>query len=431
MEKYVIRGGGRLSGEVVVSGAKNAVVAILPAAILSDEPCVIENIPNISDVTITLQIMSEMGAKIRMLNKTTVEIDTRPLQNMPIPYEKAKLMRATTYFLGTLLGRFRSAHVSMPGGCNLGDRPIDQHLKCFSALGAECELDGGMINLHADKLVGNQIFFDKNSVGATINGIMAAVKAEGLTIIENAAKEPHVVDLANCLNSMGADIIGAGTDVIKIRGVKELHGTTYSVIPDQIEAGTFMTAAAATRSNILIRNVIPKHLEPITNKLLKIGVQVEQYDDAVRVIGGENYVGTSIKTQPHPGFPTDMQPQMSAVLTCAKGASMVTESIFDNRFRYVDELRRMGANISVEGRVAVIEGIERLKGAPVKATDLRAGAALIVAALSAEGTSEIYDIFHVERGYENMEIKLRDLGANIEKVEEPDPANDTPQKKAI
>lgn len=431
MEKYIVKGGRKLSGEVTISGAKNAVVAILPTTILSDEPCVIENIPNISDVNITLQIMSEMGAEIRMLNKNTYSIDTRPLRNMPIPYEKAKLMRATTYFLGTLLGRFHSAHVSMPGGCNLGDRPIDQHLKCFAALGAECEIDGGMIKLRADKLTGNQIFFDKNSVGATINGIMAAVKADGLTVIENAAKEPHVVDLANCLNSMGADIIGAGTDVIKIRGVKELHGTTYSVIPDQIEAGTFMTAAAATRGNVLIRNVIPKHLEPITNKLLKIGVQVEQYDDSVRVIGGDNYVGTSIKTMPHPGFPTDMQPQMSALLTCAKGASMVTESIFDNRFRYVDELRRMGANISVEGRVAVIEGVDRLKGAPVKATDLRAGAALIIAALSAEGVSEIFDIFHVERGYENMEIKLRNLGADIVKVEEPDPITDAPQKKAV
>lgn len=431
MEKFIIEGGKKLSGEVTVNGAKNAVVAILPATILSDEPCIIENIPGISDVTITLQIMSEMGAKIRMINKNTVEIDTRELKNLSIPYEKAKLMRATTYFLGTLLGRFHSAHVSMPGGCNLGDRPIDQHLKCFAALGARCEIDGGMVNLSADRLVGNQIFFDKNSVGATINGIMAAVKAEGLTIIENAAKEPHVVDLANCLNSMGADIIGAGTDVIKIRGVKELHGTTYSVIPDQIEAGTFMAAVAATKGNVLIKNVIPKHLEPITNKLLKIGVQVEQFDDAVRVIGGDNYVGTSIKTMPHPGFPTDMQPQISAVLTCAKGTSMVTESIFDNRFRYVDELRRMGANISVEGRVAVIEGVSKLRGAPVKATDLRAGAALIIAALSAEGTSEIYDIFHVERGYENMEIKLRELGANIVKVDEPDPASDSSVKAVI
>ena len=287
-----------------------------------------------------------------------------------------------------------------------------------------------MIHLSADRLVGNQIFFDKNSVGATINGIMAAVKAEGLTIIENAAKEPHVVDLANCLNSMGADIIGAGTDVIKIRGVRSLHGTTYSVIPDQIEAGTFMAVAAATKSDIIIRNVIPKHLEPITNKLIKIGVQVEQFDDYVRVIGGENYVGTSIKTHPHPGFPTDMQPQISTVLTCASGTSMITESIFDNRFRYVDELRRMGANISVEGRVAVIEGVERLKGAPVRATDLRAGAALIIAALGAEGTSEIYDIYHIERGYENMEIKLRELGADIMKIDEPD-VPETETKKAI
>lgn len=432
MEKYVIKGGKKLSGEVVISGAKNAVVAILTAAILSDEPCVIENIPNISDVTIILQILSEMGANVRMLNKTTVEIDPRTLKNQPVPYEKAKLMRASSYFLGTLLGRFHEAHVSMPGGCNLGDRPIDQHLKCFAALGASYTIDGGMVNLTADRLIGNQIFFDKNSVGATINGIMAATKADGLTIIENAAKEPHVVDLANFLNSMGADILGAGTDVIKIRGVKRLHGTTYSVIPDQIEAGTFMTVAAATRSNILIRNVIPKHLEPITQKLVKIGVTVEQFDDAVRVIGGSDYVGTTVKTQPHPGFPTDMQPQMAAVLTCAKGASMVTESIFDNRFRYVDELRRMGANISVEGRVAVIEGVDSLKGAPVKATDLRAGAALIVAALGAEGVTEIYDIFHVERGYENMEEKLRTLGADIVKVEEPDPAEaEKTTRKAI
>lgn len=432
LEKYIIHGGRKLAGEVVVSGAKNAVAAILPATILSDEPCVIENIPNISDVTITLQIMSEMGAGIRMLNKTTVEIDPRPITNLHVPYEKAKLMRASAYFLGTLLGRFNEAHVSMPGGCDLGDRPIDQHLKCFSALGAKYSIDGGMVNLEAERLLGAQIFFDKNSVGATINGIMAAVRADGLTVLENVAKEPHVVDLANFLNSMGAQILGAGTDVIKIRGVKHLHGTSYSVIPDQLEAGTFMTIAAATRSEILIRNVIPKHLEPITNKLLKIGVQVEQYDDAVRVTGSDEYFGTSVKTMPHPGFPTDMQPQMSAVLTCAKGASMVTESIFDNRFRYVDELRRMGANISVEGRVAVIEGVEMLKGAPVRATDLRAGAALIVAALGAQGVTEINDIYHVERGYERIEVKLRALGADIVKSDEPDPGSvDVPVRKAI
>lgn len=431
LEKYVIKGGKQLYGEVEISGAKNAVVAILPATILCDEPCIIENIPDISDVTISLQIMADMGAEIRMINKTTVEIDTRKLRNLPVPYEKATLMRASTYFLGTLLGRFNEAHVSMPGGCNLGDRPIDQHLKAFTALGAKYDIDGGMVNLHADRLVGNQVYFDKNTVGATINGIMAAVRADGLTIIENAAKEPHIVDLANYLNSMGADIHGAGTDVIKIRGVKYLHGTTYSVIPDQIEAGTFMAIAAATRSNLLIKNVIPKHLEPITNKLIKIGVQVEQYDDAVRVIGCDSYVGTTVKTQPHPGFPTDMQPQMAAVLTCAKGLSMVTESIFDNRFRYVEELRRMGANISVEGRVAVIEGVDRLKGAPVKATDLRAGAALIIAALSAEGVTEIYDIFHIERGYENMEIKLRSIGADIIKADEPEPFGESAVKKAM
>lgn len=417
MEKYIIKGGKKLLGEVTVNGAKNAVVAILPATILSDEPCIIENIPGISDVDITLQIMSEMGAKIRVIDKTSVEIDTRGIRNMSIPYEMAKRMRATTYFLGTLLGRFHSAHVSMPGGCNLGDRPIDQHLKCFAALGAKCEIDGGMVNLSADKLVGNQIFFDKNSVGATINGIMAAVKAEGLTIIENAAKEPHVVDLANCLNSMGADIIGAGTDVIKIRGVKRLHGTTYSVIPDQIEAGTFMAAVAATKGNVLIKNVIPKHLEPITNKLLKIGVQVEQYDDAVRVIGGDNYVGTSIKTMPHPGFPTDMQPLMGVLLSIAKGTSTITESVWDNRFRYVDELRKMGASVQVDGQVAVFEGVEKLSPAPLRALDLRAGAAMVVAALMADGTSEIEEIGHIERGYENIVEKLRGLGADISKVD--------------
>ena len=415
MEKYVIKGGKELSGEVFISGAKNAVAAILPCTILSDEPCIIENIPNISDVSITLQIMSEMGAKIRMLNKTTVEIDTRQLQNIPVPYEKAKLMRATTYFLGTLLGRFHSAHVSMPGGCNLGDRPIDQHLKCFSALGAEYEIDGGMVNLRADKLVGTQIFFDKNTVGATINAIMASVKADGLTIIENAAKEPHVVDLANCLNSMGADILGAGTDVIKIRGVKYLHGTTYSVIPDQIEAGTYRGAAAATRGNVLVKNVIPKHLESITAKLAKIGVNVEEYDDSVRISVDGPLVKTSVKTMPHPGFPTDMQPQISTLLCLAEGTSIVTDEIFNNRFRYVDELRRMGADISVEGRVAVIEGVGKLMGAPVTAPDLRAGAALVIAGLAASGVTEIDDIYHIERGYEDIEQKLRALGADIVK----------------
>ena len=415
LEKYVIKGGKTLSGEVFISGAKNAVAAILPCTILSDEPCIIENIPNISDVNITLQIMSEMGAKIRMLNKTTVEIDTRQLQNVSVPYEKAKLMRATTYFLGTLLGRFHSAHVSMPGGCYLGDRPIDQHLKAFTSLGATCTLDNGMIDICADKLIGSQIYFDKITVGATINAMLAAVKATGLTIIENAAKEPHIVDLANFLNSMGADIMGAGTDVIKIRGVKTLKGTTYAIIPDQIEAGTYMVAAAATRGNVLVKNVIPKHLESITAKLAKIGVNVEEYDDSVRISVDGPLVKTSVKTMPHPGFPTDMQPQISTLLCLAEGTSIVTDEIFNNRFRYVDELRRMGADISVEGRVAVIEGVGKLMGAPVTAPDLRAGAALVIAGLAASGVTEIDDIYHIERGYEDIEQKLRALGADIVK----------------
>ena len=421
MEKYVIKGGKPLSGEVVISGAKNAVVAILPAAILSDEPCIIENIPNISDVTIILQILDEMGAKVRMLNKTTVEIDPRTLRNVPVPYEKAKLMRASSYFLGTLLGRFHEAHVSMPGGCDLGDRPIDQHLKCFSALGATYNIDGGMVNLTADTLVGNQIFFDKNSVGATINGIMAATKADGLTIIENAAKEPHVVDLANFLNSMGADVRGAGTDVIKIRGVEQLHGCTYSIIPDQIEAGTFMVAAAATKGDVLIKNVIPKHLESISKKLIECGATVEEFDDAVRVSLNKRPDKCNIKTMPHPGFPTDMQSQMAVLLAIADGTSIISESIWSNRFKYTEQLNRMGANIKADGQLAVVQGVERLKGAPVKADDLRAGAAMIIAGLCASGTTEIEDIYHIDRGYEDVVEKFSGIGAQIKRVYCPDP----------
>ena len=413
MEKYVIKGGKELSGEVFISGAKNAVAAILPCTILSDEPCIIENIPNISDVSITLQIMSEMGAKIRMLNKTTVEIDTRQLQNIPVPYEKAKLMRATTYFLGTLLGRFHSAHVSMPGGCNLGDRPIDQHLKCFSALGAEYEIDGGMVNLRADKLVGTQIFFDKNTVGATINAIMASVKADGLTIIENAAKEPHVVDLANCLNSMGADILGAGTDVIKIRGVKYLHGTTYSVIPDQIEAGTYMAACAAAGGEVRLANVIPRHLECISAKLREMGVTVVEGGDSVLVRSNGRLRHTNVKTQPYPGFPTDMQPQISVALCLADGTSVVTEGVYDNRYKYIQELGRMGADAQVDGCTAIINGVEGLHGAEVRACDLRAGAAVVIAGLCATGETVVTDIRFIERGYENFVGKLRGVGADI------------------
>ncbi|MBQ9956809.1 MAG: UDP-N-acetylglucosamine 1-carboxyvinyltransferase [Ruminococcus sp.] len=429
MEKFIVKGGRRLTGEVTISGAKNAAVALLPAVILSDEPCVLENVPNISDVNISLRILKEMGAEVTMLGKDSYRIDPTRIDKFCVPYETARKMRASYYFLGALLGKFNKARVSMPGGCPLGDRPIDQHLKAFSALGAEYTLSQGMIDLRADKLCGTQIFLDVVSVGATMNAILAAVKAEGLTIIENAAREPHVVDLANFLNSMGANIMGAGTDVIKIRGVNKLYGTNYAVIPDQIEAGTFMIAAAATKGDVLIKNVTPKHLESITKKLEKIGVNIEQYDDSIRVYVDGPLVKTSVKTTPHPGFPTDMQPQIATLLTLAEGTSIVTEGVWEQRFRYVDELRRMGADISVDGKVAVIEGTGKLMGAPVKACDLRAGAALIIAGLAANGITEIEDIFHIERGYDCMEGKLRALGADIEKINIPDDAAQNNQKK--
>lgn len=422
MDKFVIKGGRRLTGEVTISGAKNAAVAILPAVILSDEPCIVENVPNISDVNISLRILTEMGADVQSIAKDVYRIDPRGIDKCCVPYETARKMRASYYFLGALLEKFNKARVSMPGGCPLGDRPIDQHLKAFSALGASYNLSQGMIDLNADELVGNQIFLDVVSVGATMNAMLASVKAKGLTIIENAAKEPHIVDLANFLNSMGADIMGAGTDVIKVRGVQHLHGTTYSVIPDQIEAGTFMIAAAATKGDIIIKNIIPKHLESITKKLEKIGVSIEQYDDSMRVWVEGPLVKTNVKTMPHPGFPTDMQPQIATLLTLAEGTSIVTEGVWEQRFRYVDELRRMGADITVNGKVALIEGTGKLMGAPVKACDLRAGAALIIAGLAASGITEIEDIFHIERGYDCMEGKLRALGADMEKVSVPDKA---------
>lgn len=416
MEKYIIEGGHRLSGEVTISGAKNAVVAILPATILADGPCVIENIPNISDVDIIIQILNEMGADVQVINKSTLRIDTRNIKIPEVPYERAKHMRASYYFLGALLGKFNRARVALPGGCDFGVRPIDQHLKGFKSLGANYMLEYGMIDVSAKKLAGSHVYFDVVSVGATMNVMLAAVKAQGLTIIENAAKEPHIVDLANFLNSMGANIMGAGTDVIKIRGVDILHGVEYSIIPDQIEAGTYMVAAAATHGDVLVKNVIPKHLESITSKLDKIGLEVTEYDDSVRV----RYVGellrTNVKTRPHPGFPTDMQPQIAVLLCLAQGTSIVTEGVWDNRFKYVDELRRMGADISVDGHVAIVEGISGFIGAPVKAVDLRAGAAMIIAALAASGTTEIENIYHVERGYEHIEEKLRALGAHIKKV---------------
>lgn len=415
MDKFVVKGGNRLTGDIYVSGAKNAAVAIIPAVILSDGPCTLENVPKISDVSIGLKILAEMGASVEMIDATTFRIDATHLRNSEVPYEMARKMRASYYFLGACLGKFRKAMVSMPGGCPLGDRPIDMHLKAFEVLGAKSEIINGVVNVESDSLYGGHIYFEKVSVGATMNAILAAVKADGLTVIENAAREPHVVDLANFLNSMGADIMGAGTDVIKIKGVGYLRGTTYSIVPDQIEAGTYMIAAAATHGDVTIRNVIPKHLESITAKLIKIGVNIEEYDDAVRVWTSRPLVKANVKTSPHPGFPTDMQPQIATLLTLVEGPSLVTENIWDSRFAYVEELRRMGANITIDGKVAIIEGTGNLKGAPVKACDLRAGAALIIAGLAADGITEIEDIHHIERGYEDMDKKLRGIGADIEK----------------
>ncbi len=417
-QKLVINGGKPLKGDVYISGAKNAAVAIVAATILCDEPCTLENVPEIGDIGICVKILYEMGASIKIIDKSTIRIDTRGITDPVVPYELARSIRASSYFMGTLLGRFKKADVPLPGGCDLGDRPIDQHIKAFNALGAEYSLEGGIVRLRADDLIGNQIFFDKHTVGGTINAICAAVKAKGLTVIENANKEPHIVDLANFLNSMGADIMGAGTDVIKIRGVDYLKGITYSVIPDQIEAGTYMVAAAATKGDVWVRNVIPKHLESITAKLRKVGATVEEYDECVHVFVDGPLLKTTLKTLPHPGFPTDMQPQFSTLLTVAEGTSVVTDDIFDNRFRYANELRRMGADITVEGTTAVIQGVSELTGAAVRATDLRAGIALVIAGLMASGTTVVENIYHIERGYENIEDKLEKLGADIVRVRE-------------
>ncbi len=421
MDKFVITGGNRLSGEVTISGAKNAAVAILPAVILSDGVCRIENIPNITDVNTMAHILQDMGAGVRSINSSTLEIDPRTVRTHVAPYELVRQMRASSYLLGALLGRYHHAVVGMPGGCNFGVRPIDQHLKGFMALGATYSLDGGMVDVVADELVGSHIYLDLVTVGATINIILAAVKAKGLTVIENAAREPHVVDLANFLNSMGADIRGAGTDVIKIHGVDYLRGTTYSIIPDQIEAGTYMVAAAATCGDVLIKNVISKHLESITAKLEEMGVQIEEFDEAIRVTRTGQLNKCNVKTMPHPGFPTDMQPQIAVLLSIAKGTSIITEGVWDNRFRYVEELRRMGAQISVDGRLAVVEGVDHLVAAPVKAVDLRAGAAMVIAALCAKGTTQVEDIQYIERGYDAIVEKLRSLGADIRRIETPGP----------
>ncbi len=417
MEKYIIQGGIPLSGEVNISGAKNAAVAILPATILARGRCVIENLPMISDVSITIRMLYEMGASVRVINKSTIEIDTSRMQLTSVPSEMSRQMRASYYYVGAMLGRFGAASVPPPGGCDLGKRPIDQHLKAFEALGAKSSIEYGVIESYAEKgLRGAHIFFDTVSVGATINAMLAAVMADGQTVLENVAKEPHVVDVANFLNSIGGDVRGAGTDVIKIRGGQEMHGSTYSIIPDQIEAGTFMAAAAITGGDVLVKGVIPKHLEPIAEKMRNAGCIIDEFDDAVRVRRLGELQAVNIKTTPHPGFPTDMQPLMGTLLTVAKGTSIITESIFDNRFRYTDELQRMGANIQVDGRTAVIEGVETLTPAPLRAMDLRAGAALVVASLAAEGPSEVDNIQHIERGYEDFLEKLQGIGADVRKA---------------
>lgn len=425
MVHYVIRGGKELRGAINISGAKNAAVAILPAALLVDGVCRIENIPQVSDVLLMLDMMEELGAVVRRINPTTITVDSRHVRTDAVaPYELVRRMRASYYIIGAYLSRFGRAQVSMPGGCDFGVRPIDQHIKGFKALGAEVSVRAGFVYATAPngRLTGTPIYLDFASVGATINIILAAVLAEGMTVIENAAREPHIVDLANFLNSMGADIAGAGTDIIKIRGKQRLNGGVYTIIPDQIEAGTYMTAAAAAGGEVVIQNVIPKHLECITAKLLEMGVDVEELDDAVIVRRlGTPLRKTNIKTLPYPGFPTDMQPQILACLCCAEGTSMITEGVWDNRFRYVDELKRLGAQIQVDGRLAVVQGVAHLTGAPVQACDLRAGAALIVAALGAHGTTEIDGIYHIERGYENVVDKLRGVGADVSRIELPDP----------
>ena len=416
MEKFVINGGRPLRGEVRISGAKNAAVAILPAVLLSDGPCVIENLPDISDVSTILRTMQSLGAQIRMINKSTVEIDPRHVNSFVVSKKMAEGMRASSYFLGALLGRMLRARVAPPGGCDFGVRPIDQHIKGFEALGAKMTIENGMVDAKAMSLTGCLIYLDVVSVGATINIMLAAAKADGLTIIENAAREPHIVDLANFLNSMGANIMGAGTGVIKIRGVKHLSGADYSIIPDQIEAGTYMAAAVATRGDILVTNVTPKHLESIIAKLRETGAEITEFDESVRVKMTRRPRKCNVKTMPHPGFPTDMQPQIAAVLSIADGTSIITEGVWDSRFRYVEQLTFMGADIQVDGKMAVITGVEKLKPSPVRAVDLRAGAAMIIAGLSAEGTTEIEEIDHIDRGYENVVEKFSALGADIKRV---------------
>ena len=422
MDKYVINGGTTLHGEVEISGAKNAAVAIIPAALMVDGVCRIENLPQISDTDMLLTILSELGARVRYINSSAVEIDCTDVHLQDAPYELMRKIRASYYLIGAMLGRFGSAKTTMPGGCNFGVRPIDQHIKGMTALGAAVDVKNGFVYADAagGRLHGARIYLDKVSVGATMNIILAATLAQGRTIIENAAREPHIVDLANFLNSMGADVRGAGTDTVKVNGVDRLHGGTYTIIPDQIEAGTYMVAAAATGGEVLVKNVIPKHLECISAKLRETGTIVQEYEDSVLVKGASTLRRANIKTLPYPGFPTDMQPQMGVLLCLAAGTSVITEGIYDNRFKYVNELRKMGAEIQVDGRVAIIEGGTRLTGAPVMACDLRAGAAMVIAGMCASGVTQVEDIHYIERGYENFVGKLRQLGADIEIVSFPD-----------
>ena len=430
MQKYIVRGGRPLHGEVRISGAKNAAVAIIPAALLVDGVCRIENVPQISDVTALLKILERLGARVRFLNRSDVEIDSRRIRTTRVPQELAHKLRASYYLIGALLGRFGSAEVSMPGGCNFGGvRPIDQHVKGFAAMGADVR-EGDFIVARAKdgRMKGANVYLDVVSVGATMNIMMAAALADGVTVIENAAKEPHIVDLANFLNLMGANIKGAGTDTIRVYGVDALHGGSYAIIPDQIEAGTYMAAVAAAGGDVLVRGIIPKHMDCITAKLQEMGVEVEEEDDTLRIRREGELQRANVKTLPYPGFPTDMQPQITAVLALARGTSIVTEGVWDNRYRYVGELTRMGAQIHVDGRTAVVEGVERLTGATVQAFDLRAGAAMVVAALAADGASEILNIQYIERGYEDVVGKLRALGADIESAEYSEAPDEQPRQ---
>jgi len=419
MEKLVINGGTPLKGEVTISGAKNSAVAILPATLLIDGTCIINNLPNIVDVKLSCEILEGLGAKIKWIDKNSIEIDTRNITNTIAPIDLTRKFRASYYLIGSMLGRKKEIEVGLPGGCNLGARPIDQHIKAFEALGAEVDITGGNVRATAKELVGTNIYMDIVSVGATINAMLASVLAEGTTIIDNAAKEPHIVDIANFLNTMGADIRGAGTDMIKVNGVKSLKGgQTYSVVPDQIEAGTFMLAAIASKGDLTIKNCITKHLECITAKILEIGGNVDMNGDKLRVWYEKRPTKATIKTLPYPGFPTDLQPQMGVVLSIADGTSIINESIWESRFQYTNELNKMGAQITAQGKSAIFEGVEKLYGASVYSSDLRAGAALIIAGIAAEGTTEIYNLEHIDRGYENIEEKFKNIGADIERVTE-------------